>query len=277
MASQRTVVAVILGVLATAGGVGWWYTRTPPATAPAPAPVVTEPAPADPTPQFPVSAIEQAIQGTDTTLPSLFDSDNFVRDQLLALSGDSELLKLLVREHLIDRFVGFVDALPGKRIPVAMWPLKPAPGKFEVDIANEPTVIAASNPARYDRAISAFAALDKPSVVALYVRLYPLVQESYRGLGYGDKYFNDRLVTVIDHLLAAPEPADPIAVAVNDKGDYLYQDPQFETASAGHKFMLRIGAAHRATVKTELQELRALLAAQPIPEQAAEAVPPVED
>ncbi|HQU43635.1 MAG TPA: DUF3014 domain-containing protein, partial [Pirellulales bacterium] len=42
------------------------------------------------------------------------------------------------------------------------------------------------------------------------------------------KYFNDRLVSVIDHLLAAPEPAGPVAL-VQPKIIYKFADPQLES------------------------------------------------
>lgn len=265
MASQRVVVAAILGLIAVGGGVGVYLTREPPAPAPKPVAPITEPEPAPATPQFPVAAIEQAITGGDEVLPELFDSDGFVRDALGTLGSDGGLAGLLVSEHLIDRFVGFVDALPGRKLPVAMWPLKPAPGKMLVDGTEEPMFLATANAQRYDRAIDVFAAIDPAAAVGVYVKLYPLLQQSYRGLGNGDAYFNDRVVAVIDHMVAAPDPADPIAVWLDEKGSYRYRDPQFENASAGHKFLLRIGAGHRATVKGKLREYRALLTAQALP------------
>ena len=42
-------------------------------------------------------------------------------------------------------------------------------------------------------------------MAVVYERLYPLFQQAYEDLGYPGKYFNDRLVEVIDHLLQTPE------------------------------------------------------------------------
>ncbi|MBK8284154.1 MAG: DUF3014 domain-containing protein [Ahniella sp.] len=275
MASQRVLVIALLG-LGVAGGGAWWYFSPKPVVAPPTELATIEEAPiVSTTPQFPVDAIEQAMAGTDELLPELFGSDSFVRDALLTLFGNPNALKLLVSEHLIQRFVGFVDALPGKKLPVAMWPLKPAPGKFKVEGEGDPLFVAAANTQRYDLAVGTFAAVDSNAAVALYVRLYPLLQQAYRELGQGDRYFNDRLVEVIDHLRATPEPQEPLGVLLDEKGNYLYRDSQLESASAGHKFMLRIGAAHRATVKTKLTELRDLLTAQVIPAEQPPAPTPV--
>ena len=48
--------------------------------------------------------------------------------------------------------------------------------------------------------------------MALYVRLYPLFQRAYEELGYPGQYFNDRVVEVIDSLLATPNVTEPIKV-----------------------------------------------------------------
>ena len=91
------------------------------------------------------------------------------------------------------------------------------------------------------------------------MRLYPLFQQAYRELGAGDAYFNDRLVEVIDHLLAAPEVAPPIEL-VRPKVYWQFRDPSLESMSAGHKLMVRIGPEQSARVKAKLRELRDALA-----------------
>ena len=48
-------------------------------------------------------------------------------------------------------------------------------------------------------------AVDTGRLIAVYVRYYPLFQQAFRDLGYPNGHFNDRVVEVIDDLLAAPE------------------------------------------------------------------------
>ncbi|MCA8886134.1 MAG: DUF3014 domain-containing protein, partial [Hyphomonadaceae bacterium] len=71
---------------------------------------------------------------------------------------------------------------------------------------------AVDNAARYGALVRWIESVDMERAVALYARLYPLFQQAYEELGYPGRYFNDRLVAVIDHLLQAPEPASPVAV-----------------------------------------------------------------
>ena len=98
-------------------------------------------------------------------------------------------------------------------------------------------------------------AVDSKQLVAIYVRFYPLFQQAYRELGYPDGYFNDRLVAVIDHLLATPDVKPPIAL-VQPKVLYQYADSELEALSAGQKAMLRVGPDNAAVLKAELREIR---------------------
>ena len=82
-----------------------------------------------------------------------------------------------------------------------------------------PPVIAPDNGAAL-RAVRAVRRIGRHArAVALYARLYPLFQQAYEELGYPGRYFNDRLVEVIDDLLATPEPTGPVrADADRDQG-----------------------------------------------------------
>jgi hypothetical protein len=107
--------------------------------------------------------------------------------------------------------------------------------------------------------------------VAVYVRLYPLFQKAYEELGYPNRYFNDRLVEVIDHLLAAPEPAGPLRLVrppvkgpIELQGPYArydFADPALESRSAGQKMMMRMGPENEKRLKAKLNEVRRQLVA----------------
>ena len=101
---------------------------------------------------------------------------------------------------------------------------------------------------------------DVEAVAEVYRRYYPLFQDAYVDLGYPQGYFNDRLVEVIDHLLATPEIDDPVGL-VRPHVLYEYEDPDLEALSSGQKLMLRMGKAHANSLKARLRELRALITA----------------
>lgn len=80
-------------------------------------------------------------------------------------------------------------------------------------------------------------------------------------LGYPNGYFNDRVVEVIDHLLATPQPDEPVRL-VRPHVLYEFADPELEALSSGQKLMLRVGSRHAATIEHVLQDLRSQLVRQ---------------
>ena len=104
--------------------------------------------------------------------------------------------------------------------------------------------------------------VDATALVGVYERYYPLFQQAYRELGYQNGYFNDRLVEVLDHLLAAPD-AGAAPALVHPSVFYQYADPALEQLSAGQKILVRMGPANAARVKAKLREVRAALVGVP--------------
>ncbi len=255
----RWAAAAVVLVAAIGGAV---YLRYKPAT-PAAAPAAIAPAPAAPVAAAPriQHPIETLAADAATPLPVLEQSDAQALQALVDLLGSDALTALLEPEYLIARIVATVDNLPRRAVAVRMLPTKPVPGAFLALQIGDGTVIAPQNAARYDSHVRVMEAIDARRLVALYVRWYPLFQQAYRELGYPEGYFNDRLVEVIDHLLAASAAPEPIAVT-RPKVLYEYLDPALESRSAGERVLLRIGSANAARVQAKLREIRAALVAQ---------------
>jgi hypothetical protein len=172
----------------------------------------------------------------------------------------------LVTEQLARRLVATVDNLPRNTRIEPLRPLRPPATPFMVErevldatSGDERMQIAPENAARYDAIVASLAAIDAAEAAAAYRRIYPQLQAAYEDLGYPGRYFNDRVVAVIDHLLATPEPAAPLLLE-RPKVMYTYSDPALEALSPGQKLLLRIGPAHAGVVKDKLRELRLLIA-----------------
>ena len=116
------------------------------------------------------------------------------------------------------------------------------------------------NFARYEPMVNALRKLDMQRVADVYLRFYPLFQGAYQDLGYPNGYFNDRLVAVIDSLLAAPEPAGPIELT-RPNVLYTFSDPTLEALPAGQKLLIRMGPDNAAVIKAKLRELRSIVTA----------------
>ncbi len=227
-------------------------------------PVVTQPvAPA--LPVGPQIRYPLAPPSLDKPLPALDLSDTAVRNALDGLSLGKTLIGLFQLHDFVRRVVASVDNLPRGKAAVRLMPVKPAAGRFLVDRAGEGFEIGQSNAARYAPYVKLADTIDAHKLVALYIQLYPLFQQAYRELGYPKGYFNDRLVEVIDHLLAAPELQAPIRL-VQPKVFYQFADPELEARSAGQKILMRIGVENARRIKAKLREIRTELTRQAAPQ-----------
>lgn len=265
---------VVVAALLVAGAGWWWWQRQPAVPAPVvpPAAVQEAPPPALPAtepasgPQNPIDALAEP----DAALPALAGADDYVAKALAELLGQRQVARFLQIDGLVRRVVATVDNLARNQAPVAMWPVQPTPERFTVHGEGNAQSIALDNAARYNALVQWAEGVDLQRAAALYARLYPLFQQAYEELGYPGRYFNDRLVAVIDHLLQAPEPAEPVHVQLTQvKGEwssarpwvrYEFADPQLQALSSGQKILVRVGPVNERRLKARLKALRALVA-----------------
>ena len=213
------------------------------------------------------SAIEHPVPaGAETAaggpLPTLADSDAPLIDALVKIAGASAVKEYLLPDSIIRHWVVTIDNLPRQKVAVQKRPIAPVNGSFAADGDELHATLDAQNYARYQPLVAAASKLDTQQLTAVYIRFYPLFQQAYQDLGYPNGYFNDRLVQVIDNLLAAPQPAGPIAL-VRPNVMYTFADPALESRSAGQKLLIRMGPDNAAAIKAKLKELRAAITAAP--------------
>lgn len=190
-------------------------------------------------------------------LPALNQSDDAIGAALAALWGDAAR-ELLKTTDFIPRVVATIDNLPRAKVAMRVMPVNSAPGPFRTIGDGADYTLRSDNAMRYAAYVRLVRAANTESLVGLYVKFYPLFQQAYEELGYPGAYFNDRLVQVIDHLLAAPDmPAD--VKLVQPKVFYEFADRDLEARSAGEKIMMRIGRDNAALVKAKLREIRSAI------------------
>jgi len=291
--NARLVTALSLAALGAALYFGWQYSQTlqarkPEAAAPAPAvvappPAVVASAPAKPAIEYPVSAVIEPDAPQLPQLGNAAETNAFINDVLSDLLGRTDVLKFIQFDDFARRVVATVDNLARAHAPPALWPVNPTPERFTVLAAGGATgtVISPDNSLRYAPLVQLIESVDPKKAVALYGRLYPLFQRAYEDIGYPGRYFNDRLVAVIDNLLAAPVPDGPVAVTlVEVKGSvpslrpwvrYEYVDPALQKLTAGQKIMVRVGPVNQRRLRARLETFRALLVGAPLAGGAAPA------
>lgn len=283
--------AVVL--LAVLGYFGWSSMKAPEGveTAKMPAPVAeqaqvaeaaAEPAPALPETQeaatevieHPVDAVDTEVAANATPLPALPDADQQVTEQLTGLLGRVNVLTFLQTDGFVRRVVATVDNLARAQASTRLWPVNPTPGRFSVQKNSDGSEsLPADNSQRYAPLVNMIESVDSASAVVVYRRFYPLFQQAYEELGFPGKYFNDRLVEVLDHLIATPVPAGPLAMTLVDvKGSvpslrpwvrYEFADPDLQAQSAGRKILLRIGPDNQRRLQAKLKDIRQRVARKP--------------
>lgn len=265
----RRNLPLIIGliVLVGIGVAAWRWLVSPPASpetiaaAPSPPAAATQqtlpPSPAEPVPAHPIDVPPDApAEATAADLESA----------LVDLVGKRRFQSLFRLQDLPRRIVATVDNLGREQASASLWPVDPPSGPFTTDRSGDAEVIATANYARYQRYVEMLESLDREYAVTAYRRLYPLLQKSYENLGYPGRHFNDRLVEVIDLLLATPEPGDPLRVRLPEFSEdlrperpwvlYQFEDPALQQLSAGQRMLLRSGPDNMHRVKQVLRALR---------------------
>jgi hypothetical protein len=259
---NKPMIAVAAVVLAAGIALAWFFHSHSGQVAHAP-PSAT--APAAPPPAEP--GIEHPVPGpaaSSEPLPALNDSDPAMREALGGVLGAGTVGKYLVPEGVVRHLVVTIDNLPRQKVAERQRPVVPAPGSFAASGDELHATLDPRNYERYAPFVSAVRGLDMQRVAEVYFHFYPLFQQAYQDLGYPNGYFNDRLVQVIDSLLATPRVEGPIALT-RPNVLYVYADPALEARPAGQKLLLRMGPDNAAAIKTKLAELKTLITATPPP------------
>lgn len=286
MNKSRLALALLL-VLVLLGVAAWYYR---PQLAEAPAPIVPQAQPvqqpavvAAPVPvtespppiQHPVQAIEAVPPPPVRALPALGQSDARAREDLNTLLGRKKVEQFLLIDSFVRRTVATIDNLGREHAAPSMWPVHATPGRFSTLRRPEGEIINPDNGQRYSPLVQFIETVNSRQIVQLYVSLYPLFQQAYEELGYPKAYFNDRLIAVIDLLLATPVREEPLIVGlVEVKGPipserpwtrYEFEEDELQSLAAGQKMLLRTGPVNHRRLRAKLIEYRGLLTKAALP------------
>lgn len=270
------VILVVIGIVAA-----YLYERTPQQPVAAPVAISEPPAqpaalaeqPAAPVVGIPRNVAPQVPELEELPLPELADSDEYARETLSEVVGEAGAIQYFSTEGLVTRVVATVDALSSRQVPGNIQAVTgpdgeyaavpdPAPAREILDEAGDPIPQFKSDPAnagRYRPYVEMLEAVDADQFVVLYERNAPLFEQAWRQLGYTGEVFDERLVEVIDELLATPTVSEPYAL-IKPEAYYLFADEDLEALTAGQKILLRMGADNASRVKSKLLEFRQALA-----------------
>lgn len=210
-----------------------------------------------------LSAEPQAVEIPVAAQPLAADQ---IGPAVTSLIGSKAALTFFQLEDFPRKLVATVDNLGRSHAPPLAWPISPTEGRFTVLTHAGTTVVNADNGQRYTPLVLLLETINVGLAVDLYVRMYPVLQQTYVDLGYPNRQFNDRLLQVINHLLATPSAPQVMTVQLTEvKGPipslrpwvrYEFADPALEALSSGQKIMLRVGSVNQNRLKARLSALR---------------------
>ena len=284
---MRYVILILLLAAALVGA--WWFgqqRQTGPGepiaefvTAPAPRPEPRYPLPQPepepltllaPEPADQAEGASQAEPAPETVepvpaldpLPVLSESDPAALESLGALLGSEAVERWVRPEWIISRTVVIVHSLDGAAPPVEIRPLTLLRGAPRM-IGEGPETLfwTEATARRYAELVGLLESVSPAEAGVIYARYYPLFQQAWEELGEPEPWFNDRMIDIIDHLLAAPRIELPIKLTPWE-GRLKFADEMLEAESWGRKLLIRLGPDQATAVRSWLRTWRQELAGQ---------------
>jgi len=197
-------------------------------------------------------------------LPSLDDSDDFVRRAASALSTHPELARWLGQAGLVRLATAVVtNVVDGESPRPHLALLAPSRG-FRALGRNGRTVADPAGFAAYDRFADAVGSVNAAVAAATYRQLEPLFDAAFRDLGHPEGGFRQELARALAILVATPLPAADARLVPAGVG-FRYADARLEQLTPAQKQFLRLGPRNVTLLQAKLRELQAALGASPAP------------
>jgi len=220
------------------------------------------PVPEQPVPAIKNNEIESSTQpvAVPFILPLLNESDDVMQGVLARIYEPARLVQIFIFTEFVRHVVVIVDNLTAKKLPRRFVFTHRPDTSFIVSKSTieDEYFLDRKNFERYRRFLHFSNAVSNQQLASIYVRYYPLFQEAYEELGYPGRYFNDRVIEIIDHLMQTPDIIEPIRL-IQPKVYYLFADPDIEKLSVGQKILIRIGSENAEQLKIRLKDLRSIL------------------
>jgi len=199
-------------------------------------------------------------------LPSLDDSDAFVRQVAASLSAHPELARWLARTSLVRTLAAVVVNVADGETPRPHLEFLAPKQRFRT--ARRPGRLIVPDPAGfagYDLFGDAVASVDAAAAAASFRTLAPIFEAAYVELGHPEGGFPLALDKATKALLAVPVLRADVELVPHAIG-FRYADPKLEALTPAQKQFLRIGPRNVRLVQGKLRELAAALApAAPTP------------
>ena len=227
-------------------------------TAPAP------PAPpADETPplSLPAPAIPVVIPTAEPAvepLPSLFESDDAVRDALAAIPLGTAGQQYLMPSSIIERSASLIYLTAQGDVPYKLVPIARPKAPFPIVDDGTQVVADPEGFSRYDPITRWIESLDAAAIIDALARFLPLFREAWGFYGEDPAYFDLAVIETLDTIIATPEIDITEERLIRKEAVWIYENPAIETLAPMQKQILRMGPSNASAVKQKAMQVRAL-------------------
>ena len=199
-----------------------------------------------------------APSAAPVVLPSLDESDDLVRQLVVALSANTELARWIAEKGLIRTLtVVTVNVAIGQSPRPHLGFLAPKTG-FVPKRIGRALIPDPAGFAGYDVMADAVASLDAVSAAATYRTLEPLFDVAFQDFGMPDVRFRAMLDRAIGNLLAVPALGAEVEL-VPHATSFRYRNPRYEELSPAQKQFLRMGPRNVKIIQDKLRQVAAAL------------------
>jgi hypothetical protein len=223
----------------------WWMSRSQPTPTAVPSATAPE-----------ASASARPVR-QPLNLPTLNDSDSFIRELVSALSTHPTLARLLATPSLVRATAVGVIQIGDGRTPVEwLKVLRPA-NRLQI-LGTDRGPASPVSHARWNQVAAAISTVSPADAAQLYVNVKPLIDEAYIELGQPDGDFDQALLRAVRMLKDTPTPAVPPEL-LHRPGYFDYEDPALRALKPVQKQLLLLGPDNRRQLIAWLDEfVRAL-------------------
>jgi hypothetical protein len=188
-------------------------------------------------------------------LPSLDNSDAFVRDRMLLIKHKSELQTWLNTDDLLRRSASYLDGLARGNTLSKVFPLTPPEGSFAMHKDGETIWLNAGNYERYDITVGVLTSFNMKSMGQLFHFMRPLLENAFAEMGYRPRQMDGIILQAIDNILATPIIVEPIRLT-RDSVAYKFADPELEALLPVQKQLLRTGPENTQRLQQQALALK---------------------
>jgi len=230
---------------------------------PAPiAPMVPAPPAEEPPISIPAeSAIPAVIPSPEPAvepLPSLFESDDPVRDALADIPLGTAGQQFLMPNNIIERSASLIYLTAQGDVPYKLVPIARPKAKFPIVDDGTQVVADPDGFTRYDPITRWIESLDAAALLDAFASFLPLFREAWGFYGEDPNYFDLAVIETLDTIIATPEIDITEERLIRKEAVWIYENPAIESLAPVQKQILRMGPRNASAVKQKAIQVRTL-------------------